>query len=152
MVFPECPYRGVTVFLRILGGMDAMCIEKFAEPPRFDLFDWYRGYGRWENQRNADAVHPGTELVHSKRAAQSQKAKWEEETGLTMPLLICFIVKTRGDVKPRNIIIDEETNGSVLIDFGGGYTRKWVPQALANSVAGDLHGPKRLFELIDKLS
>lgn len=44
-----------------------------------------------------------------------------------------------GDVKAANVLIDPDSNAWV-VDFGGGYTRGWVDEAVAGTVKGDEMG------------
>ncbi|KAH7222607.1 uncharacterized protein BKA55DRAFT_584726 [Fusarium redolens] len=52
-----------------------------------------------------------------------------------------------GDGKPSNIIIDEKDN-AWLIDFGGGYTRGWVDEELAETKEGDEQALNKITELL----
>lgn len=57
-----------------------------------------------------------------------------------------------GDVHPGNVIIENDADRAVLIDFEGGAVRSgWVDLQLAGSKAGDLQGLSRLFSFIDKI-
>ena len=48
-----------------------------------------------------------------------------------------------GDTKAENVLIDREDN-AWIIDFGGGHTRGWVDEKLANTVEGDRQGLSRI--------
>lgn len=52
-----------------------------------------------------------------------------------------------GDAKPDNVLIDTQYD-AYLIDFGGGYTRGWVDEELANTAEGDLQGLQRISEFL----
>ncbi|CCT65273.1 uncharacterized protein FFB20_11403 [Fusarium fujikuroi] len=52
-----------------------------------------------------------------------------------------------GDGKPSNIIIDEQDN-AWLIDFGGGYTRGWIDEELAETRQGDEQALQKIIELL----
>lgn len=56
---------------------------------------------------------------------------------------------TWGDAKPDNVLIDVHDN-AYLIDFGGGYTRRWVDKELVNTIEGDLQGLGRIAEHLSK--
>ncbi|KAL1582135.1 hypothetical protein WHR41_09279 [Cladosporium halotolerans] len=68
--------------------------------------------------------------------------KWIEQVTTTlMELHTSGIVW--GDAKADNVLIDGENN-AWIIDFGGGYTRGWVDEKLANSIDGDQQGLSRI--------
>lgn len=76
----------------------------------------------------------------------SMRRKWLDQiTRSIKGLHTCGVVW--GDVKPDNVLIDSQDD-AYLIDFGGGYTRGWVDQELANTVEGDLQGLQRLSEFL----
>ena len=52
-----------------------------------------------------------------------------------------------GDVKPNNVLIDEDGNAWV-IDFGGGYNSRFVDEELVGTADGDLQGLSRLREFL----
>ncbi|RSL61701.1 hypothetical protein CEP54_006044 [Fusarium duplospermum] len=52
-----------------------------------------------------------------------------------------------GDVKPHNIVIDEQ-NDAWLIDFGGGFTAGWVDSQLAETMEGDEKALDRIAEFL----
>lgn len=52
-----------------------------------------------------------------------------------------------GDAKPDNVLIDSQDD-AYLIDLGGGYTKGWVDQEVANTVEGDLQGLQRVSEFL----
>lgn len=52
-----------------------------------------------------------------------------------------------GDAKTDNVLIDGENN-AWIIDFGGGYTRGWVDENLANTMEGDEQGLSRIIAKI----
>ena len=54
-----------------------------------------------------------------------------------------------GDAKPDNVLIDRRSD-AYLIDFGGGYTKRWVDKELVNTAKGDLQGLQRIKEYILK--
>jgi len=47
------------------------------------------------------------------------------------------------DAKPANVIIDEHDD-AWLIDFGGGFTPRWVDELVAESVEGDMQAVGRM--------
>jgi hypothetical protein len=54
-----------------------------------------------------------------------------------------------GDGKPNNIVIDEKDD-AWLIDFGGGTTKGWVDEELAETTEGDKQALRRIVEYLDK--
>ncbi|KAJ3526089.1 hypothetical protein NM208_g11354 [Fusarium decemcellulare] len=52
-----------------------------------------------------------------------------------------------GDVKPDNVLIDENDN-AVIIDLEGGTTRGWVDYELGGTLQGDLQGLEKLMDFI----
>jgi hypothetical protein len=53
-----------------------------------------------------------------------------------------------GDGKPGNIIIDERDD-AWLIDFGGGFTKGWVDEELAETTEGDEQALARIIKALD---
>lgn len=53
-----------------------------------------------------------------------------------------------GDVKPNNVLIDEEDNAWV-IDFGGGYNSGFVDEDVIETVEGDVQGVSRIKEYLE---
>lgn len=53
-----------------------------------------------------------------------------------------------GDVKPNNVLIDEEDNAWV-IDFGGGYNSGFVDEDVIETVEGDVQGISRIKEYME---
>lgn len=52
-----------------------------------------------------------------------------------------------GNGKPSNIVIDKQDN-AWLIDFGGGYTRGWIDEELAETKQGDKQALQKITELL----
>ncbi|KAG9237528.1 hypothetical protein BJ875DRAFT_369796, partial [Amylocarpus encephaloides] len=48
-----------------------------------------------------------------------------------------------GDTKTANILIDEATDNSKVIGFGGGNIEEWISPNLYSSAEGDLWVPER---------
>ncbi|EGX89848.1 Protein kinase-like domain [Cordyceps militaris CM01] len=53
-----------------------------------------------------------------------------------------------GDAKAANVLIDVEGD-AWIIDFGGGYTRGWVDEDGAGTIAGDLEGLQNIIRFIN---
>lgn len=49
-----------------------------------------------------------------------------------------------GDAKSTNVLIDEVSDDSWVIDFGGGNAEGWMDSALHGTVAGDLQALERI--------
>ena len=80
----------------------------------------------------------------------SQKEKWKRQISET----IYFLHRRDlvwGDAKPANILIDENTDDAVLIDFGGGITEGWVDLHLNGTKKGDMQGLDRIMKYLDNL-
>lgn len=54
-----------------------------------------------------------------------------------------------GDAKPENVLVDVHGD-AYLIDFGGGYTRRWMDKELMNTIEGALQGLERIVEYLSK--
>lgn len=52
-----------------------------------------------------------------------------------------------GDGKAGNVIVDNEDD-AWLIDFGGGFSEGWVPEALTGTVEGDEEAVKKLVDIL----
>jgi hypothetical protein len=52
---------------------------------------------------------------------------------------------TWGDAKTANMLIDNNSNAWIT-DFGGGFTRGWVPQELMETKQGDLQALGKILE------
>ncbi|KAF7617330.1 hypothetical protein F9C07_2284265 [Aspergillus flavus] len=66
------------------------------------------------------------------------RQKWFDQIAHTVKQLHTHNI-IWGDAKAANVLIDP--NGDAyLIDFGGSYTKGWVPKELADTIDGDLHG------------
>lgn len=78
----------------------------------------------------------------------SMRRKWLDQITRSIEgLHTCGVVW--GDAKPDNVLIDSQDD-AYLIDFGGGYTRGWVDQEVANTVEGDLQGLQRLSKFLSQ--
>ncbi|RYC63952.1 hypothetical protein CHU98_g2259 [Xylaria longipes] len=75
------------------------------------------------------------------------KRKWVSQIRETVNKLHAIGV-VWGDVKARNVVIDE-ADDAWLIDFGGGFTDGWVEKGLANTLEGDKQGVKKLMEFLE---
>lgn len=53
-----------------------------------------------------------------------------------------------GDAKDANVLIDKEGD-AWIVDFGGGYTRGWVGEDSAGTIAGDLEGLEKIIHFIN---
>lgn len=90
---------------------------------------------------------PGRRLSDIITSATSQnKEKWAFQIRQTVELLHQHGLIWGGG-KPDSIIIDEQDN-AWLIDFGGGYTRGWVDEDLAETKEGDEQALNRIMELL----
>lgn len=52
-----------------------------------------------------------------------------------------------GDVKPDNVLIDNDNN-AVVIDLEGGTTRGWVDRDVGGTLEGDMQGMERMMDFI----
>ena len=52
-----------------------------------------------------------------------------------------------GDVKPDNVLIDNDNN-AVVIDLEGGTTRGWVDHDVGGTLQGDMQGMERMMDFI----
>lgn len=90
---------------------------------------------------------PGRRLSDIITSATSQnKEKWASQIRQTVELLHQHGLIWGGG-KPDSIIIDEQDN-AWLIDFGGGYTRGWIDEDLAETKEGDEQALNRIMELL----
>ena len=48
-----------------------------------------------------------------------------------------------GDVKPNNILVDNEGT-AWIIDFRGGFSPGWVDESIEGTEAGDLQGVEKI--------
>ncbi|KAM3469062.1 hypothetical protein MY5147_007361 [Beauveria neobassiana] len=53
-----------------------------------------------------------------------------------------------GDAKPDNVLIDGNQN-AWIVDFGGGYSRGWVPKDLAGTANGDLVALAKIVDYVE---
>ncbi|CVL06299.1 uncharacterized protein FMAN_03767 [Fusarium mangiferae] len=90
---------------------------------------------------------PGRSLSDVVAAATAEKRqKWACQIRQSIELLHQNGL-VWGDAKPGNIIIDEQDN-AWLIDFGGGYTRGWIDEELAETKQGDEQALGKITELL----
>ncbi|KAI1357639.1 hypothetical protein F5Y08DRAFT_323866 [Xylaria arbuscula] len=91
---------------------------------------------------------PGTPLkdISISTTPESKRQKWASQISSTVHQLHKLGL-VWGDGKPHNIIIDEKED-AWLIDFGGGWTNKWVPEELADTPEGDEHALKKILEYL----
>ncbi|KAF1735114.1 hypothetical protein CRV24_004033 [Beauveria bassiana] len=54
-----------------------------------------------------------------------------------------------GDAKPDNVLIDGNQH-AWIIDFGGGYSRGWVPKDLAGTANGDLVALAKIVDYVER--
>ncbi|KAI0502853.1 hypothetical protein F5B22DRAFT_631660 [Xylaria bambusicola] len=92
---------------------------------------------------------PGVPLrdIRIATTPESQRHKWASQIADTVKQLHDIEV-VWGDGKPDNVIIDENDN-AWLIDFGGGWTRGWVPEELVETIEGDDHAVKKIMEFLN---
>ncbi|KAJ5090231.1 hypothetical protein N7532_008915 [Penicillium argentinense] len=95
----------------------------------------------WINCRNktlACALGPET--------SSTLRAKWDLQLTTTLNCLNEAGI-VWGDVKPANILIDEDED-AWIIDFGGGYTQGWVGKDQMETTEGDKAGLLKIKELL----
>lgn len=82
----------------------------------------------------------------AKKANLRTRTRWMKQIEATVSELHGMDL-VWGDVKPENVVIDVDGNAHV-VDFGGGYSPKWVDDALSETKEGDLQGISRLREFL----
>ncbi|KAL2850065.1 hypothetical protein BJX68DRAFT_266859 [Aspergillus pseudodeflectus] len=80
------------------------------------------------------------------QATTAQRRKWFEDISAAFEGFHRYNF-AYGDVKPANILIDDDRQ-AWLIDFEGGLTPGWVDKNLLDTVEGDLQGLARLREFL----
>ncbi|KAH7172981.1 hypothetical protein DER46DRAFT_499272 [Fusarium sp. MPI-SDFR-AT-0072] len=88
--------------------------------------------------------HKLCDIITSSTA--QNKHKWASQVRQTIETLHRHEL-IWGDGKPSNIIIDEQDN-AWPIDFGGGYTRGWIDEDLAETKEGDEQALEKIVELL----
>ena len=88
--------------------------------------------------KNKDAPSPPAITISKER-----KEKWTSQIQETLQSLHARNV-IWGDAKLANILIDEMTDDSWIVDFGGGNTQGWIERDLHGSKAGDLQALDRI--------
>lgn len=104
----------------------------------------------WRNSETIVGLllgHIGCESVTLRRALERHtdsqlRQQWIEQLTTTLSELHTAGI-VWGDAKADNVLIDGEKN-AWIIDFGGGHTRGWVDEKLANTVEGDQQGLSRI--------
>lgn len=92
----------------------------------------------------------GKSLFEVKSCAADDKEHWEMQ--LTEAVNALHNREAIwGDVSPANVMVENETNRIVLVDFEGGHTPGWVDEDLTGTTQGDAQGLSRLLDYIDKL-
>ncbi|KAF5247365.1 hypothetical protein FANTH_6456 [Fusarium anthophilum] len=90
---------------------------------------------------------PGRRLSDAIAAATAEKRqKWACQIRQSIELLHQNGL-VWGDGKASNIIIDDKDD-AWLVDFGGGYTRGWVDEELAETKQGDEQALEKIIELL----
>ncbi|PMD52275.1 uncharacterized protein K444DRAFT_669872 [Hyaloscypha bicolor E] len=87
--------------------------------------------------KNKDAPSPAITI------SKARKEKWTSQIQETLQSLHARNV-IWGDAKLANILIDEVTDDSWIVDFGGGNTQGWIERDLHGSKAGDLQALDRI--------
>lgn len=98
------------------------------------LLSWING----QNKTLACALGPET--------SSTLHVKWDQQLTKTVNCLNGAGI-VWGDVKPANILIDEDED-AWIIDFGGGYTQGWVGKDQMETTAGDQAGLLKIKELL----
>lgn len=83
----------------------------------------------------------GAEL-EAGRASLASRRKWFAQVESTMMQLHEADI-IWGDVKPDNVMINEDGD-AVLVDFGGGYTPRYIPRSMHETIEGDLMGLRKI--------
>ncbi|RSL66066.1 hypothetical protein CEP54_003868 [Fusarium duplospermum] len=76
----------------------------------------------------------------------SNRQKWAGQIRETVAALHELGV-VWGDVKPDNVLIDNDNN-AVVIDLEGGTTRGWVDHDVGGTLEGDMQGMERMMDFI----
>ncbi|TLD16644.1 uncharacterized protein PgNI_02354 [Pyricularia grisea] len=120
----------------------------------YDKFDDY------ERMVGLLLLHVKTKISHApstlrnfaRSANQKTRQRWSGELA-TLVHTLHHAGLQWGDVKPDNILVDEDDN-LWLIDFDGGYTPPWVSRENCGKLEGDIEGLKNIQEwllnMIDK--
>ncbi|KAJ6784636.1 hypothetical protein PWT90_04492 [Aphanocladium album] len=75
-------------------------------------------------------------------ASLDSRRKWFAQMESTMMQLHAADI-IWGDVKPDNVMINDEGD-AVLVDFGGGYTPRYIPRSMHETIEGDLMGMRKI--------
>jgi serine/threonine protein kinase len=80
-------------------------------------------------------------------ATSERRRKWAEQVRCNVELLHEIGV-VWGDGKPKNVLINSETDDCYLIDFGGSWTDGWVDAKLMETKAGDEQALTRILDFL----
>lgn len=80
--------------------------------------------------------------INGRNPARSLREKWDNQIRDIVRVLHRHRI-VWGDVKPNNVIIDDNRN-SWVIDFGGGYNPAYVDRDVMETLEGDLQGVSRM--------
>ena len=92
----------------------------------------------------------GVMLDKIKEASSKEKETWKEAFSDAIRFLHQHDIAW-GDVKTGNIIIRNADRAPILIDFEPGASNDLIPQEIARSKEGDLHGLERIKWAIDNI-
>ena len=92
---------------------------------------------------------PGNRLrdIDVSSTAPERRRKWASQIWETINRLHAVGV-IWGDGKASNVVIDEQDD-AWLIDFGGGFTKGWVDEDLADTIEGDEQAVRSIMDFLN---
>ena len=90
--------------------------------------------------------HESLGFINANETPLERRNKWISQIQQTIKKLHSEGI-VWGDVKPENILIDENDD-LWFIDFGGSFTPGWVDEDKAETVKGDCQGMNRIIDFL----